>query len=140
MSYLSEKYQLGPLRYYLNDEDIDFVIEPVIFSLPIDILGVKKDITYSIELKTKDFKRGIEQATRNTSFVDYSYISVYEQCVTEHLLERIEDSPVGLLSVSDSVEPLFPPERNTPSQHAKSRVLEVVNNDVRKHNPVQSQG
>lgn len=138
MSYLSEKYQLGPLRYFLDSEGIDFVVEPVIFSIPIDILGEKEGNTYAIELKTRDFKRGIEQAMRNTSFVDYSYLSVYERCVTDHLLDRVEELPIGLLSVSSSVEHLSSPECNSPSQHAKSRVREVVTDDVRKHSPVQS--
>jgi len=139
-NYLPEKYQLGILTHYLENEGFTFVIEPTVFSIPIDVLAVKEGEAYAIELKTKDFKRGIEQAERNASFVEYSYLSVYEERVTEDLVDRLDDSPAGLLSIGDDVECLSPPRENNPSKHAKNRIWERVTegDDVRKQSTLQS--
>jgi hypothetical protein len=128
--YWPEKYQLGIITHYLRDENISYVVEPTLFSIPIDVLGARNGEAYAIELKTKDFKRGIEQAERNTSFVDYSYLAVYKERVTEDLISRLDDSPAGLFSVGEHVECLSPPSRNTPSKHARASVLDCVTNHV----------
>jgi len=127
--YWPEKYQLGFLRQYLDDRDIEFVTEPFLFSIPIDILGVRDGYAFAIELKTKNFKRGLEQAERNRSFVDYSYLSVWESAVTESLLSQVKDTPVGLLAVGENVKCLSTPSRNNPSESAKSCAIQRVISD-----------
>lgn len=136
--YWPEKYQLGFVREYLQEKNIEHVTEPLLFSIPIDVLGVRDDDVFAVELKTKDFKRGIKQADRNRSFVDYSYLSVWEERVTNDLLERLEDTPIGLLAVGDSVKCLSTARRNNPSAHAQVRAMERVIDDVREHSTIQS--
>jgi hypothetical protein len=136
--YWPEKYQLGFLREYLHDHGIAFVTEPYLFSIPIDILGARDDETFAVELKTKDFGRGINQAERNCSFVDFSYLSVWDERATEDLVARVEETPIGLLAVGDRVECLSRAGQNDPSEHARSRAMELVVDNVREHPPVQS--
>lgn len=136
--YWPEKYQVGIVSHYLYEEGIDFVTEASLYSIPVDILGYDGDDTYAIELKTRDFSRGIRQAERNLLYTDYSYLSVWEENVTENLIERIDDSSVGLLSIAENTECLSLPRRNTPSQHARKRVIEKVLNDDRKQRTLSS--
>ena len=137
--YWPEKYQLGFVRKYLHEKEVEFVTEPYLFSIPIDILGVRDGEVFAVELKTKNFKKGIAQADRNRSFADYSYLSVWEKRVTEGLISRIEEKEVGLLSIGERVKCLSPPNKNQPSDHAKIRAMEEVIDNVRKHSPIQQQ-
>lgn len=130
--YWSEKYQLGIITYYLREQNISYSTEVNLYSIPIDIIGTRDNMTYSIELKTRDFKRGINQAERNTSFVDYSYLSVWEEFVTDNLIDRVESSPIGLFAVGSEVKCLSTPKRNNPSNYVKSKVKERVVGNVRK--------
>ncbi|SDM50600.1 hypothetical protein SAMN04487949_1891 [Halogranum gelatinilyticum] len=130
--YWSEKYQLGIVADYLREEGYQFATEARLYSIPIDIVALQGNTTVAVELKSRDFKRGINQAERNTSVVDFSYLSVWEENITDDLVSRIDDSPIGLLSVGTHVKCLSPPVRNDPSTHAKSRVQEYVRNHVRK--------
>lgn len=129
--YWSEKYQLGILTHYLRDQEIDYKTEANLYSIPIDIIGVRRDTTISIEMKTRDFKHGIEQAERNTSFVDFSYLSVWDEFVTDGLIQRVQTSPIGLFSVGDRVKCLSSPTRNHPSSYVKAKVKEQVVQHVR---------
>lgn len=130
--YWSEKYQLGIVTHYLRERNISYSTEANLYSIPIDIIGTRNNTTYSIELKTRDFKRGINQAERNTSFVDYSYLSVWDEFVTDGLINRVETSPIGLFAVASGVKCLSTPKRNNPSNYAKSKVKERVVGNVRK--------
>ncbi|OIB58043.1 hypothetical protein BBD46_10270 [Natrialba sp. SSL1] len=130
--YWPEKYQLGIVAEYLEKEGFEFMTESRLYSIPIDILGTNGKETVSVELKTKDFKRGIQQAERNQTLVNYSYLSVWEEYATEDLVSRIEQCDIGLLSVSDQVKCLSTPNKNETSDHATSRINEYILRDVRK--------
>lgn len=129
--YWSEKYQLGPLLYHFRQNGIEYATEANLYSVPIDVICRKDDVTMAIELKTRDFARGISQAERNASIVDFSYLSVYEENVTEDLIARVNDRDIGLFSVSNQVECLSPPTKNRPSPHAKERVIKYISANVR---------
>jgi len=128
--YWSEKYQLGILTDFLRQKNIQYITEASAYSVRMDLACVKRDTALSIELKSQDFGRGISQAERNCTMVDYSFLSVYDELVTENLIERVDSLPIGLLSVDNRVKCLSPPKRNDPSNYARSRVRELVLNNV----------
>lgn len=128
--YWSEKYQLGILTDFLRKKGIQYITEASAYSVRMDLACVQRDTTFSIELKSRDFGRGISQAERNCTMVDYSFLSVYEEQVTENLVERVDSLPIGLLSVDNRVKCLSPPDKNKPSNYARSRVRELVLKDV----------
>jgi hypothetical protein len=129
--YWSEKYQLGPLLYYLRQNNVEYATEANLYSVPIDVVCKRDNVTMAIELKTRDFARGIKQAERNASVVDFSYLSVYEENITEDLVNRVDCRDIGLFSVGDRVECLSPPTKNNPSRHAKESVIEYISANVR---------
>ncbi|MDL0126298.1 hypothetical protein PNQ92_12900, partial [Halobacterium salinarum] len=120
------------LERMLEEEGFEFVTESRLYSVPIDILATDGEETVSVELKTKDFKRGIQQAERNQTLVDYSYLSVWEEYVTGDLVDRIDHTGIGLLSVGNHVKCLSTPAKNETSDHATSRINESILPDVRK--------
>jgi hypothetical protein len=128
--YWPEKYQLGIVAEYLEEEGFEFITESRLYSVPVDILATDGEETVSIELKTKDFKRGIQQAKRNQTLVDYSYLSFWEEYVTEDLVNRADRCDIGLLSVGNHVKCLSTPAKNETSDHATSRINESILRDV----------
>jgi hypothetical protein len=130
--YWPEKYQLGIVKEYLHEKGVDYTTEATLYSIPVDILGFDGNDTYAIELKTQDFGRGIRQAQRNTSFTDYSYMAVWEENISEKLLDRMEELDIGLLSVGVGVKCLSSPIQNQPNNHAREIVIERVSDNVRK--------
>lgn len=138
--YWPEKYQLGIVKEHLRQKGIDLTTEATLYSIPVDILGFDGSHTYAIELKTKDFGRGIRQAQRNASFADYSYLAVWEEKVTSDLLNRVESFEIGLLSVGVDVECLSTPLQNTPSDHAREIVKERVADNVREQRSLSASG
>jgi len=138
--YWPEKYQLGIIKEYLREENIEFETEATLYSIPVDVLGFDGSDTYAIEMKTKDFGRGIRQAQRNTSFVDFSYLAVWEEKATKDLKKRIESLDIGLLSVGVKVKCLSTPLQNDPSDHAREVVIERVADNVRKQYSLSAPG
>lgn len=130
--YWSEKYQLGILAHFLKEKGIRYTTEARLYSIPIDVLGLQRGQTIAIEMKSRDIGRGLKQAERNRSLVDYSFLSVWEEHATETLVERMEGSKIGLLSVGSDVKCLSPPAECDASEHAKKRAEERVLENVRK--------
>ena len=129
MTYISEKYQLGALIPYLKNRFDDFVTEANVYSIPIDIVAINDGVVTSIELKSRDHNRGIAQAERNTAYSDYSYISVWEDQVSEHLEEKLEGSPVGLIAVDEEAMIIQEAKELEPNQHAKEVTMKVFKDD-----------
>lgn len=130
MSYLDEKYQLGILTDYLESSHFIYKTEVEMYSIPIDVVAEKSDEIYSIELKTKDFKRGIAQAQRNTQYSNYSYLSVWDSMLTENLIKRVDKLDIGLLSIDNSVECVSDPARVEPNEYAKSKIRRKLDNEI----------
>lgn len=120
MTYISEKYQLGILRPFLENEYDEYVTEAEIYSIPVDIVARNGDDLITIELKSRDHKRGIEQAVRNSDFADYSYLCVWEDQVTDHLLDRLDSLPIGLIAVDEEVTVIKQGRKLTPNKYAKN--------------------
>lgn len=127
--YISEKYQLGIVTHFLREEGIEYTTEASIYSSQIDIIGLKRESTIAIELKSKDVTRGISQAERNCHLVDYSFLAMWEENISENTIDRISDSTIGLLSVGDKVQCLSPPTLCEANKYAKSRVKKCVLDD-----------
>lgn len=135
--YIPEKYQLGILTNYLRSHRFDYVTEGRVFCYPIDLLCVRDETTVAIEMKSGKVSRGIEQAWRNSDFVDFSYLAVWSDQVTDSLLNDVSDKPIGLLSVDSEVEQVSAP-RSTPEQLcSKDNIISTVREDVRDDAPVQ---
>jgi hypothetical protein len=129
-SYLPEKYQLGVLLAYLRRHEFRYATEAQVAEFPLDILAGKRDISLIIEMKSGNSKRGMVQARRNAKFAEYSFLSVWEDNVTEQLLQRVADTPVGLISVSDRVSFLSPPEKNDKFLCTREYIDDVLNDTV----------
>lgn len=134
--YIPEKYQLGIITDYLQQHGVVYITEGRVFSYPIDILATRGDTTIAIEMKSKNLSRGIEQAHRNASFVDFSFLAVWEDRINDSLLERTTELPVGLMSVGEGVSVVSRP-RKTPQQlYKKDNMLELIKTDVRNNTSV----
>lgn len=135
--YVPEKYQLGIIADYLRSNDFEYATEKRIFSYPIDILATKDETTVAVEMKSKNVTRGVEQAHRDASLVDHAYLAVWENRVSDALLEKVENLPVGLMSVGEGVRIVSEPD-NVPQQLcAKEDVIDLVTGDVRNDPAVQ---
>ena len=135
--YIPEKYQLGIIAEYLRSEGVEFTTEARVFSYPIDILALDDGDTVAIEMKSKDVTRGIEQARRDADVVDYSYLAVWEDRVTEDLVERVEDLSIGLMSIDESVTVLSEADTIAQQLCRKEQIVQKVVPDVRNHSAVQ---
>ena len=126
MSYVSEKYQLGILVDHLEDEGFNYVREGMLYGIPIDIVGHKDSRLYMFECKTKDFKRGISQATRNLDFADRSYLVVWEDRMSDQLIRRVKTQGIGLISVDKEVSIIVEAPDNTPNEFARKEAKDLV--------------
>jgi len=135
--YTPEKYQLGLVADFLKQHGVSYTTEGEVFCYPIDVLGVKRGTTIAIELKSRNIKKGIQQAQRNTDFVDYSFLSVWENRATETLLSKVEDLDIGLLAVDDDISVYSGPEKTSQSLCKRSNIIETILNDVRGNPPIQ---
>ncbi|MFC7070626.1 hypothetical protein ACFQL9_13310 [Halobaculum lipolyticum] len=137
--YFPEKYQLGILADWLSTNGIAYTTEAEIFSYPIDVLASKYETTVAIELKSRNIGKGIDQALRNSDFVDYSYLSVWEQNVTDTLIQRVEDKQIGLIGIDDTLTVHVVASESPQQLCRKPRVIELIKNNVRGDISVQQQ-
>lgn len=137
--YVPEKYQLGIVTDYLDRHDISYATEGEIFCYPIDIVAAKHDTTLSIELKSRNVGKGIEQACRNADYVDYSFLSVWDSDITDTLIDRVTELDIGLIGVDETVRIYSPPSKNSQQLCKRSSVFELIE-DVRGDPPVQHSG
>lgn len=128
--YLPEKYQLGILTHYLDARDFEYSTEAQVFGYPLDILACKRDATIAIEMKSANSKRGFEQARRNAEFVDYSFLSIWDENITENLIQRVQGTEIGLISVSDEVQFISPPKICDKSFYPSDAIRDIVNPNV----------
>ena len=135
--YVPEKYQLGLLTDYLKSHDFDYVTEGRVFCYPIDILCARLNTTVAIEMKSGKLSRGIEQAWRNSDFVDFSFLAVWENRINESLLESVSDKPIGLLAVDEEVKQISPPSKTAIQLCSRDTILSTVREDVRNDTSVQ---
>ena len=134
--YVPEKYQLGIIAEFLSQQDIPFITEGRVFCYPIDVLALQNGSTISIEMKSKNVGRGIEQAHRNTDFVDYSFLSVWDEDISDELLEQVSELPIGLMGIGDSVEIYSLPTQTGQQLCSSERVVELIESHVRSHNSI----
>ncbi|WP_123619198.1 hypothetical protein [Halorubrum sp. CSM-61] len=135
--YVPEKYQLGILTHFLDQQDIEYVTEGRIFCYPIDILAINGDSTMAIELKSGKIVRGIEQASRNTDFVDHSFLAVWEEDIDSDLVEEVSNLSIGLMGIGNSVELISLPCKTGKQLCSKENVISTVKNHVRSDSSVQ---
>lgn len=135
--FIPEKYQLGILTDHLKTNDFEYTTEGRIFCYPIDILCARNETTVAIEMKSQKVNRGIEQAWRNADFVDFSYLAVWEERITDALVNNVDETPVGLLAVSESVKQVCPPRKTTQQLCGRDAVFSSIENYVRDNTSVQ---
>lgn len=81
----------------------------------------------SIEAKLLDAHRAIGQALLNTCFADRSYIAVWHQSVTPHLISAAMRWEVGVLAVGRGVVTIaVPAPRTQPNRALRDRVVRAV--------------
>lgn len=92
------------LRYLLTNKDYLLVGEEVPFlSRCIDIVILnKKDEIVSIELKIKDWKHAIKQATNHKLGSDYAYICLPKRKLTEVLKQSLCEAKIGLMMYDET--------------------------------------
>lgn len=135
--FIPEKYQLGILTDFLDTNGFEFTSEGRIFCYPIDILCARGETTVAIEMKSSNVGRGVEQAWRNTDFVDFSYLAVWEERVNDSLIERVEDTPVGLFAISEKVKQVSSPRKTAVQLCSQDVVYSSIEDHVRNDPPVQ---
>lgn len=135
--YVPEKYQLGLLTDYLNSHGFDYVTEGRVFCYPIDLLCARQETTVAIEMKSGQLSRGVEHAWRNSDFVDFSYLAVWEDRITESLLETVSDKPIGLLAVDDEVKQVSSPSKTAEQLCSRDTIFSTIGGDVRNNTSVQ---
>lgn len=113
--YWPEKYQLGIVSDFLTKRGIQHKTEFLVDYAPIDVVGYDSGETYAIELKTKNIKKGIRQALRNRTFVEYSYLAIWAENITEETFQKCSNKPIGLLSIGSEVEVLTEPQKANPA-------------------------
>lgn len=135
--YIPEKYQLGLLTDYLQTHRFEYVTEGRVFCYPIDLLCVREETTVAIEMKSGKVSRGIEQAWRNSDFVDFSYLAVWEEQVTDELIEEVTELPIGLFAVGAQVEQVSSPQITPKQLCSKDNIINTVKENVRDDAAVQ---
>ena len=130
--YVPEKYQLGILTDFLDKTGAEYESEVKIVSYPIDIVALRGESIITIEMKSRNVSRGIEQARRNSDFVDFSFLALWESDITDGILERAHELPIGLLAVGESVKIVSFPTKTEKQLYPRSDVLRIVNENVRK--------
>lgn len=135
--YIPEKYQLGILTDYLDTHGFDYTTEGRVFCYPIDLLCARRETTIAVEMKSAKVKRGIEQAWRNSDFVDFSYLAVWEERITDSLIKSVEDTPVGLFAVSEGVEQICTPQKTGEQLCSRDNVFTLIRDDVRNDSSLQ---
>lgn len=128
--YLPEKYQLGIITHYLSSRDFQYSTEAQVFGYPLDILAYKRETSIAIEMKSSNSKRGLEQAKRNSEFVDYSFLSVWDENITENLIQRVTGTNIGLISVSDGIQFISPPKNYDKSFYPSDSIRDIVTLNV----------
>jgi len=129
--YIPEKYQLGILVNYLDRHGFEYTTEGRIFCYPIDILCKRGETTVSIEMKSNNVSRGIEQAWRNSDFVDFSYLAVWEERLTDSLIDRVRNTPVGLFAISEGVDQISSPRKTGEQLCSRDMVYSSIEDHVR---------
>ncbi|WP_147302773.1 hypothetical protein [Haloferax sp. Atlit-19N] len=129
--YVPEKYQLGLLTDFLEKTGAHYQSEVKVGSYPIDLVAIQGETIITIEMKSKDISRGIEQACRNSDFVDFSFLALWEENITDNTLSKIVDLPIGLLSVGNEVNIVSSPMKTEKQLYPRDYVLRIVNESVR---------
>ena len=135
--YVPEKYQLGIVTDFLDAHEIEYTTEAEVFCYPLDLVAVKRETTIAIELKSRNVSRGVEQALRNSDYVDYSYLSVWEQKITDDLVDQFDDLPIGLIGVDQGVRVYSGPAKTSQQLCKRESIFQLVDSDVRSDPPVQ---
>ncbi|MFA9518131.1 hypothetical protein ACERIT_13075 [Halopenitus sp. H-Gu1] len=135
--YVPEKYQLGILVDFLDELGVRYATEKSIFSYPIDLLCVNRDETMAIEMKSRNIGKGIDQALRNSDYVDYSFLAIWEEDLSDSLIKRVSDLPIGLMAIDGSVNIVSGPQKSGQQLYSNARVVELVGGNVRKHDTIQ---
>lgn len=128
--YVPEKYQLGIVTDFLSELGIDYATEQSIFNYPIDVLCANSEETMAIELKSRNIGKGIDQALRNADYVDFSFLAVWEEDVSETLIERVSDLPIGLLAVGESINIVSCPDKTGQQLYSNAKVNRLVDGNV----------
>jgi len=135
--FIPEKYQLGILTDYLRSHGFQYTTEGRVFCYPIDILCARRETTVAIEMKADNVSRGIEQAWRNSDFVDFSYLAVWEDRVTDSLIESVNETPVGLFVISDDVTQICAPRKTGEQLCSRDMVFSSIEDHVRNDTSLQ---
>ena len=135
--FLLEKYQLGILTDHLKTHGFEYTTEGRVFCYPIDILAARDNTTVAIEMKAEKVSRGVEQALRNSDFVDFSYLAVWEERITDSLIDTVANTPVGLFSVAESISQCSPPRKTAQQLCSREQVFSSVEDHVRDNASVQ---
>lgn len=128
--YVPEKYQLGIITDFLDSLGINHSTEEPLFSYPIDILCENDGETIAIEMKSRNVGKGIQQALRNSDYVDFSFLAIWEKDLTEGILDRVSELPIGLLVVDESVRIVSSPMKTAQQLCRRRKVIEIVKGNV----------
>jgi hypothetical protein len=88
-------------------------------------------------MKSGKLGRGVEQAWRNSDFVDFSYLAVWEDRINESLLEAVSDKPIGLFAVDEDIKQVSSPAKTPEQLCSRDMIFSTIREDVRNDPPVQ---
>ena len=99
---------------YLDHKKYKFMTEVPFLERRIDIVGYKKEKTYSFELKVANWKRVFQQALSNLLCIDYSSIVMFKNKVHLIDIEMCKEVGLGVLSIDETglVESVLEPKQS----------------------------
>ena len=104
-----------PVHSFFKRKNYQLHDEIRLFSRPIDVVAKKKSKIITIELKIRDWRRAIEQASLDLRVSNYSYVALPEAVIgrlDRRMYYEAYINGIGLISVDGNAKIIMKPERS----------------------------
>lgn len=118
MIMIEEDMKQSVRNYYIHN-NYEVYPEVRLFSRNIDLIAKKKSKIVSIELKVRNWKKGIQQSYLNLRVANYSYLALPDPIwnrINRRIYVDAFTHGIGLLSVDGTVRQIMRPERSNKIQ------------------------
>lgn len=134
MSGIIEKDLISPLTHYFTKKGYKIALEVPIYRNRIDMVAYNKFTMIAIELKIKNWKRALKQATYYQFGADFTYVAMplYESYKAYWNRFRFEKKGVGIIAINTkdgSIRELIKPIRSKCKiGYIEEKMREHINN------------
>ncbi|MCJ7760098.1 hypothetical protein MUP59_03025 [Candidatus Bathyarchaeota archaeon] len=115
MNRLHECELREPVHQFFSIRNYSVHDEVRLFQRNIDIVAERRNKVVAVELKTRDWKRAVQQACLNLRVSDYSYVALPESMwsrVSPQVHYQAYDHGLGLLSVDGEAKQIMRPQQS----------------------------